>query len=432
MIMSDIAMKASMLAPPHARQFQDSAPSRGVPLRAILVVVGATMTMALGFGALALISVFMRPLEAEFGWSRAETSLAYAIATVGMALGGVVWGWASDRVNMRVLLAIGGSGMALPLLAMAGVQSLWQLYAAHLVLGGLGFSVLYAPVLAATGEWFDRRRGLAVGIVTAGGALGQGVLPFVANALIDTLGWRLAFLSLALAAVAGLASTLPYVTRPSGARSGTAAVASAEAGSGASVRLRLGILALAAFLCCACMGVPLVHLASFVGMVCGSPALGATSLLTAMVCGTVGRVCFGLAADRIGYLTSYALASAIQTACVAAYPLLSGNLSFLALSAVFGFGFAGNMTCLILCVRDLTPASRFGSALGVVMLVAWVGMGVGGYAGGMLFDLTQGYTLSFLLAAAAGVLNLAAIGTLLLMRRPAASALQASTAAAAT
>jgi len=75
---------------------------------------------------------------------------------------------------------------------MATVHSLWQTYLAHLVFSGLGFAVLYAPLLSATGEWFDRRRGLAMGIVTAGGALGQGALPFLANIWIDALGWRLA------------------------------------------------------------------------------------------------------------------------------------------------------------------------------------------------------------------------------------------------
>src|SRR5262249_10362489 len=115
-------------------------------------------------------------------------------------------------------------------------------------------------------------------------------------------------------------------------------------------------------------------------------------------------------------LQTYALASAIQSACVVSYPLLGDGLSLLTLSAVFGFGFAGNMTCLILCVRDLVPASRFGSALGTVMLVAWAGVGVGGYAGGALSDLTQDYTLAFVLAGAAGVLNLAALGALALMR----------------
>src|SRR5262245_32829900 len=101
-----------------AGQLEELRAGRDVRARGILVVVGATVAMAVGFGGLALISVFMRPLEAEFGWSRAEISLAYGIASVGMALGGVVWGWVSDRVDIRVLLAIGGAGMALPLLAM--------------------------------------------------------------------------------------------------------------------------------------------------------------------------------------------------------------------------------------------------------------------------------------------------------------------------
>ena len=180
------------------------------------------------------------------------------------------------------------------------------------------------------------------------------------------------------------------------------------------------------------MGVPLVHLASYVGMICGSPAIGATSLLVAMVFGAAGRICFGLIADRIGYLPSYALASAIQTVCVAAYPLLGDGFSFLALSAVFGFGFAGNMTCLVLCVREAVPAHRFGGALGMVMLVAWAGMGIGGYAGGALFDIYLSYALSFALAGVAGLLNLIAIGALMVLRRTARHRPQGSPAIAAT
>jgi len=400
--------------------------------RGILVVVGATVAMALGFGGLALISVFMRPLEAEFGWSRAEISLAYAVASAGMALGGVVWGRVSDRVDIRILLAIGGSGMVLPLLAMAAVQSLWQTYLAHLVLSGFGFAVLYAPLLSATGEWFVRRRGLAVGLVTAGGALGQGVLPFLANMLIDELGWRLAYVSLAIVTLIALALTLPCVTRPGGAKVTAGAAAHLADLSWEGEGLRLHALSLAAFLCCACMGVPLVHLASFVGMVCGSPAIGATSLLVAMVFGAAGRICFGLIADRIGYLSSYALASTIQTVCVAAYPLLGDGLSFLALSAVFGFGFAGNMTCLVLCVREAVPAHRFGGALGMVMMVAWAGMGIGGYAGGALFDIYLSYALSFTLAGAAGLLDLIAIGAMMVLRRNHATHHKISLAIAAT
>jgi predicted MFS family arabinose efflux permease len=157
------------------------------------------------------------------------------------------------------------------------------------------------------------------------------------------------------------------------------------------------------------MGVPVVHLASFIGAVCGSPSVGVASLAIAMVSGAVGRVCCGVIADRIGPLKAYALASAIQTACVLAFPAIGNSLSLMMLSAVFGFGFAGNMTCLSLCVRQAVPASRFGGALGAVMMIAWAGMAAGGYLGGLLFDLSRSYTASFVLAGTAGVLNLGVI-----------------------
>ena len=383
---------------------------------AVLAVVGGTVGMALGFGCLALISVFMQPLEAAFGWSRAEVSLGYGIVSVGMAVGGLVWGRLSDRLDIRLLLAVGGSGMVLSLLALAATQTLWHFYAANLMLGGFGFAVLYAPLVSAPGEWFVHRRGLAIGVVTAGGAAGQGVLPYLASILIRDLGWRFAFLVLGGIVLVSLALALPQVRRPRGAGARVSAAAMALGPQRAGERTALAILAVAAFMCCVCMGVPLVHLASFVGALCGSPELGATSLLIAMLSATVGRVCFGTLADRIGYLPSYALASAVQTGCVLAYPLLGDSVSLLTLSAVFGFGFAGNMTCLILCVRETVAASRFGGALGMVMLVAWAGMGAGAYAGGLLFDAFASYVLAFALAGAAGGLNLVALLALARLR----------------
>jgi MFS family permease len=76
------------------------------------------------------------------------------------------------------------------------------------------------------------------------------------------------------------------------------------------------------------------------------------------------------------------------------------------------------MTCLVLCVREAVPAHRFGSALGMVMLVAWAGMGIGGYAAGALYDIALSYTVPFILASVAGIMNLIAISALMLIRRP--------------
>jgi MFS family permease len=379
--------------------------------RGTLVVLAATLVMAMGFGGLGLVSVFMSPMEADLGWTRSNTSLGYSLAATGMAVGGPLWGWMADRVDIRLPLAIGATGMVSSLFAMAMLQSLTTFYIASLVYGGFGFSLLYAPLVSTSGEWFPQQRGLVTGVVTAGGALGQGLLPFAGRFLIDGFGWRLAFAGIGGAVLAALALSLPILRWPQGTMAPPGSVTGQGKASAAEYET-VALLALAAYLCCACMGGPLVHMASFVGSVCGSPAIGATSLLIAMIFGAIGRVCFGVAADRLGAVTSYAMASAIQTASVLVFPALGDSLSFMALSAVFGFGFAGNMTSLSLCIRDAVPAHRFGGALGAVMMVAWAGMASSSYVGGRLFDTTLSYNLIFILGGVAGALNLMVLALL--------------------
>jgi len=376
--------------------------------RGALVVLAATVGMAVGFGGLGLITVFMGPMEADLGWSRSDTSLGYALSTAGMAIGGLFWGRLSDRMDVRILFAIGATGMVGSLLAMSTLQSLLVFYIAHVAYGGFGFSVLYSSLLSTSSEWFPERRGLVTGLVTAGGALGQGLLPFFASLLINAFGWRWAFAGIGCTLLAALALALPVLNWPQGTRAPAASSAGAPETARAET-VTVAVMGLAAFLCCICMGVPVVHMATFIGVICGSPSVGVNSLVIAMIAGTVGRVCCGLIADRIGPLKAYAVASAIQTACVMAFPALGDSLSFMLLSALFGFGFAGNMTCLSLCVRQAVPASRFGGAIGAVMMVAWAGMASGGYMGGVLFDLSLSYTPSFVLAGMAGILNLAVI-----------------------
>ena len=392
--------------------------------RGRLVVLAATLAMAMGFGGLGLVSVFMTPMEADLGWTRSNTSLGYAIAATGMAVGGLLWGRVADRVDVRLLLVTGGAGMVASLFAMAIQQSLSTYYIASLIYGGFGFSVLYAPLVSTSGEWFPQRRGLVTGVVTAGGALGQGLLPFAGRFLIEGFGWRLAFAGIGCIMLAILALSLPIIRWPQGTLAPSAS-ATVLGKADASEYKTVALLALAAFLCCACMGGPLVHMVSFVGSIC-SPAIGATSLLIAMFFGAIGRVCFGVAADRLGPLTSYAMASATQTASVLIFPALGNSLSFMILSAVFGFGFAGNMTSLSLCVRDAVPANRFGGALGAVMMIAWAGMASSSYLSGRLFDITLSYNLSFVVAGVVGTINLMVLALIRFRQRTSFQALISS------
>src|SRR5829696_8022356 len=130
-----------------ADRFNNRSSAAGIRSPGASIVLAATATMAMGFGGLGLITVFMNPMEADFSWSRSDTSLGYALSTAGMAIGGLFWGRLSDRMDLRILLAIGATGMVASLLAMSLLQSLLIFYIAHVVYGGFGFSVLYSPLL---------------------------------------------------------------------------------------------------------------------------------------------------------------------------------------------------------------------------------------------------------------------------------------------
>jgi MFS family permease len=184
------------------------------PGRGALVLLAATVGMAIGFGGLGLITVFMGPIEADLGWSRSDTSLGYALSTAGMAVGGLFWGRLSDRIDVRPLLALGAAGMVASLLAMSMLHSLPLFYIAHAIYGGFGFSVIYSPLLSTSGEWFPERRGLVMGLVTAGGAAGQGLLPFFASLLIYAFSWRWAFVGIGCTIFAALALALPVLRWP--------------------------------------------------------------------------------------------------------------------------------------------------------------------------------------------------------------------------
>jgi MFS family permease len=106
------------------------------------------------------------------------------------------------------------------------------------------------------------------------------------------------------------------------------------------------------------------------------------------------------------------MASAWQTVLVFAYVQFTELSSFYIFAAIYGFGYAGVMTGILICVRILIPFSRRASTLGLVTMFAWLGHGIGGYQGGFFFDRTGDYTVSYANAAVAGVINLIIVGAL--------------------
>jgi MFS family permease len=131
-----------------------------------------------------------------------------------------------------------------------------------------------------------------------------------------------------------------------------------------------------------------------------------------LLAAVLGRIAFGKLADLVGPLRSYWIAACWQTVLVFFFVRIDSVQALNMYAFIWGFGYAGVMTGIVICVRVMIPLARRATALGIVTFFGWFGHGVGGYQGGLLFDLTDDYTLSFAIAALAGVVNLIVVAAL--------------------
>jgi MFS family permease len=383
-----------------------------------VIVAISTVCLALGFGAGATVSVFMKPFEQEFGWLRADTSMAYAMHTIGAALGGLMWGSLSDRIGVKRIAFIGAIGMSGGIAALGWITGLPSLYAIYFLIGFAGFACLFTPTLALAGLWISTRKGLAIGIATAGGAIGQGIVPYVLQHLIAGFDWRTAALYLG-AGYFVLLFPLMFFLRPAPSVGGAASQNVQDDSNLWNVPHAISIawLSLAGLFCCICMAVPLVHLVPLGLDVGCSPSTAAGLLLSLMISGVFGRVFFGWLADRIGGLATYFLSSLAQTSVVFWFTQTRDIAMLFKLSILFGFGFAGVMTCLLICAREAAPLRLSGTAMSIVTTAGWIGMGLGGYQAGLFYDLTASYLLPYANAAIGGIVNLLIVAALFWYRR---------------
>ena len=377
-----------------------------------LMVAGCTAMVAMAFGAIGTVAVFLEPIAAEFGWPRADVAAAYSVATIATGLGGIAMGHFADRMPVRRVAMCGALVPGVAFVFLSGLQTTATLYALHALMGLAGIGAVMAPLNSLASLWLARNPGLAIGIVSAGGALGQGLVPYFARTLIVTEGWRHAYLVLGIVFIGvmvPLALLLRDAPRPT--------VRSADAGGASPVRL-LALLSLAAALCCVCMATPLVHVVTL-GADRGLGGRDAAGLLAAMmVAGMAGRIAFGRLADRAGSLQTYIVASAGQTGLAFLFPYAAGGAQLYLLSALFGLVFSGAMTSFLSCAREYAPAGRTGLSIGAVMLFGWTGMALGAWQGGLFYDICGDYFVSFANASIAGVANLAILALLLFHVRP--------------
>ncbi len=383
------------------------------PVYRWVIVAASALMLGVGMGMLLnSLSVFYIPLNEEFGWQRGSVSLINLFAMLGLAAGGIVMGRLADRTSTRRVALVGSIVLGLCIFGASRAEALWQFYLLFTLAGFFGGGALFVPLLANVGNWFTSGAGLALGIASAGQALGQGGVPYGIAILIGNMGWRGALGTMGVVSLIGLTLLALLIRQPPRPNSETRAVTTP--GNTATdeqehivlpTNLVIAWLGIAVLFCCICMSLPLMHLVPLV-QDRGFPLEDAGSVIFVMlIAAIIGRIAFGKLADMIGALRAYWIASAWQTVLVFGFIQIETLDTFYIFAIIYGFGYAGVMIGILVCMRILTPFSRRASALGLVLVFAWLGHGIGPYMGGFLFDRTGDYTFTYGAAALAGLIN---------------------------
>ncbi len=383
--------------------------------------LGAIMALStLGGAGMWSVVVALPFVQAEFGATRADASLPYTLTMVGFAAGGILMGRLSDRFGAMIPVMGASCVMGIGyILAGVAPSLMWFALIQGVLIGALGSSASFGPLMADASMWFLRRRGIAVALAASGNYLAGVVWPPLLTVLIGHWGWRVAHIVVGCIVLV----TMPLIALMLRARAPVARIAPPVAGAppprvdrplGFSKNTLTGVLGFAGIGCCIAMAMPQVHIVAYCGDLGYGVARGTEMLSLMLAFGIVSRIASGFIADRIGGLRTLLLGSLLQGAALVMYLGFDSLFSLYVISALFGLFQGGIVPSYAIIVREYFPAREAGTRLGIVLMATLAGMAIGGWVSGFIFDLTGSYAAAFLNGVAWNLVNVIIVTTLLI------------------
>jgi len=369
------------------------------------------LLMTLGGSSMYVVSVVLPEVQKEFGISRADASLPYTLMMLGFGAGGLAMGKLADKWGVHVALWIGAVGVGSGFILAGMASNIWLFVLAHgLLMGLLGSSSTFAPLLADTSLWWDKRRGIAVAVCASGNYLAGSIWPALAQQGVETLGWRETYIWIGIVCGLGmLALSFLMRQRPPMmvvAAPGSVQSMASERPFGLPVNTAHALLCVAGVACCVAMAMPQVHIVAYCTDLGFGAARGSEMLSLMLACGIVSRLISGAICDRIGGLKTLALGSVLQGVALLLFLPFDGMVSLYVISALFGLFQGGIVPAYAIIVREYFPAKRVGVLVGAVIMATMIGMALGGWMSGKVFDLTGSYHAAFVNGVVWNALNL--------------------------
>ncbi|MBN9243248.1 MAG: MFS transporter [Mesorhizobium sp.] len=373
------------------------------------LVVSLALGTIGGVGMWAVI-VVLPAVQAEFGVDRADASLPYTATMVGFALGNVVIGRAIDRIGYWLPALVTSIMLGLGFIAASLAISILQFSLAQGILIGVGTASTFGPLIADLSHWFDKRRGLAVSAAATGSYLAGALWPALIPGIAGAHGWRTAYVVIGVVCIVAMVPlTLMLRAKPPHAQSGDGSGGRAVLPIALSPAGLQALLVVAGLGCCVAMSMPQVHIVAYCMDLGYGVARGADMLSIMMAAGIVSRIASGFLADRIGGIRTLLTGSLLQGMALLLYIPFDGLASLYVVSLIFGLSQGGIVPCYAVIVREYMPAAEAGQRVGIVIMATILGMAIGGWMSGWIYDLTGSYSAAFLNGIAWNLLNVTAM-----------------------
>ena len=385
----------------------------------IRLSVSLALSLVGSVGVWAII-VVLPGMQSDFGTGRASASIPYTFCMVGFAVGNFVLGRFVDRWGMAPVLAISALTSSAGFAASALGSSIQLIALLHLLVG-FGAAASFGPLIADSSQWFLKHRGIAVAIVASGNYLSGAIWPPMVAWLAADHGWRGAYLVLAVIVFAvvlpGSMLLRRQIDNVSTERATSAAAARAQ-----NVNLSPGtlqaLLAVAGVSCCVAMAMPQVHIVALCIDRGFGAETGAAMLSLMLAGGVVSRMVCGMLADRIGGLMVLAISGTLQMLTLSLFLVQGGIGSLYVISLIFGLSQGGIVPSYAIIVREYMPPREAGRRVGVVIGATILGMALGGWMTGWIYDRTGDYAMAIWNGLGWNLLNVAiALGILFRVSR---------------
>jgi MFS family permease len=382
-----------------------------------IIMISSLVIGIISFGIRYSFGVFFSSLEQDFRLSRTATSGIFSAYMIFCGVFSIAGGWALDKFEPKKIAMIMGFFTGLSLIVSSQAHSSWQLYISYSLLLAVGTGALFSIVNTTTTRWFARKRGLAIGITSAAGPIGEVFMAPFSTLLVSHYDWRMSFIILGILAWVVLIPVSQLLKRdpsdvgllPDGIKPETNKITNTtpitlEEGLSLSEAWKVQefwFLALIWLLLSISVHMVLTHVPPH------AIDLGISSLDAALIISLIGVGCIigrfvdGRLSDSVGRKLPAISSSVLMVAALISLLFIKQLWMFYVFGLLFGYSWGGMGAVVTLLIGDIFGIRSLGLIMGTIA-VGWnFGAAIGPSFCGMVYDATRSYSVAFIMAACA-------------------------------